>query len=103
MPAGTGASYSVPLRSRQGYSTIRVPFNVFRPTTTGEAPLTACIRNLTQLAIRFEPSSRGPVTPQQLLWGDNISSKRFDIELDYIRVSALYPDRQQHAAEHDHA
>ena len=90
--AGTGVSYSCALRTKQGYSTIRVPFNLFRPTTTGEAPLTSCIGNLTQLAIRFEPSTKAPMTPQQLLWGDNISSKRFDIELDYIRVSALHPD-----------
>lgn len=65
-----------------------MPFNAFRPTSYGEPPLHTCIHNLTHMAIRFEPGTRSaPLTPEQVMFGDDMSSKRFDIELEYIRVS----------------
>ena len=84
---GTGATYSYRLPSKKGYSRIRMPFNAFRPTSSGDPPLSTCIHNLTHVAIRFEPGSRSaPLTVEQVMFGDDMSSKRFDIELEYIRV-----------------
>lgn len=87
LTTGTGATYQYRLPSKKGYARIRMPFNAFRPTQSGEPPLHTCIHNLTHIAIKFEPGSRSaPLTPQQIMFGDDMSSKRFDIELSYIRA-----------------
>lgn len=57
---GTGGTYIFRFPTKKGYSNIRMPFNAFRPSSSGEPALDANNLNLTDIAIRFEPGGRYP-------------------------------------------
>ena len=56
--AGTGGLYTFRFPTKIGYSNIRMPFNAFRPETSGEPALEDNTSNLLRIALRFEVAGR---------------------------------------------
>lgn len=84
---GDGHPYSVTLSAgnykyvsrfptRSGYCTSRLPFNMFRSTSTGAPPLD--LSQVTNIGVRFENS--GKPTKEDKLAGE------FDLEIDWIKI-----------------
>ncbi|GMH35168.1 hypothetical protein BSKO_03036 [Bryopsis sp. KO-2023] len=62
--------------TRMGYSTARLPFNGFRPDTSGSPPLN--LKEVTKISLRFENTGKSTSRPKP--------PGEFDMEVDWIKI-----------------
>lgn len=91
LSTGTGGLYTFRFPTKIGYSNIRMPFNAFRPETSGEPALEDNTSNLSRIALRFEVAGRDlpmstPRGSRMMLVDNNTRNNTFQIEVDWIRA-----------------
>lgn len=71
-----GKKYVSRFPTRMGYFTARLPFNGFRPDTSGSPPLD--LKQVTDIAVRFENTGKAANEPK--------TPGEFDMEIDWIKI-----------------
>ena len=83
----SGATYTAKITTKQGYSTIRIPFNAFSALTDPDDAPVLEASEITHVRIRFEP--RSTMLEQVTKPGENMydnSGNRFHLEIDWIKA-----------------